>query len=305
MTPEVSICIPAYRDTARLTILLNSIRQQDFTSYEVVITDDSPDNSVKDLVDAYQDLKIKYFKNDSAKGSPENWNYCISLASAPLVKLMHHDDYFYDSSSLGKFIQAASQNQEIDYFYSGTFIVDSSSNSGEVYKVDSRLLNRISEQPAFLFHKNLIGAPTVGLFRKELSFKFDSKLIWLVDIEYYVRVLLAKKVLHISEPLVTTVISDSQLSSGLRNTFTFEVGEFLYCYNKLSGEFNSFNIKLLNFRLLMLIKEFNINSEKLIRDKGIQHAIPGWLKIYFLLSKVNQRFAFGLFYRLFNFQPLN
>jgi len=303
--PEVSICIPAYRDTARLEKLLNSIRQQDFTNFEVVVSDDSPDDSVKDLVNTYQDLNIKYFKNESAKGSPENWNYCISLASAPLIKLMHHDDYFYDASSLGKFMHVASQNQGIDYFYSGTFIVDSSSNSGEVYKVDRSLLNRISEQPAYLFHKNLIGAPTVSLIRKGLSLQFDKNLIWLVDIEYYVRVLLTNKVHHIPEPLVTTVISDSQLSSGLRNTFTYEVGEFLYCYNKLSGEFNSFNIQILNFRLLMLIKEFNINSEKHIRDKGIHHAIPGWLKIYFLLSKVNQRFAFGLFYRLFNFQPLN
>jgi glycosyltransferase involved in cell wall biosynthesis len=302
--PEVSICIPSYRDTVRLEKLLNSIREQDFKAYEVIITDDSPDDSVKHLIEANQDLDIKYFRNEIAKGSPENWNYCIGLATAPLIKLMHHDDYFYDSKSLGKFVQSASLNNDADYFYSGTFIVDSSTENGEIYDVDKHVLSRLPEQPAYLFHKNLIGAPTVGLFRKGLSLQFDSKLIWLVDIEYYIHVLQTKSVFHIPEPLVTTVISDSQLSSGLRNTFAHEVGEFLYCYHKLYDGFNSFNKRIMNFRLLILISNFNVNSEKQIRENGVQHSIPVWLKLYFLLSAINQRFAFGVFYRLFNFKPL-
>jgi len=46
---EISICIPAYKNVGFLERLLHSISIQSFADYEVVITDDSPDDSVKNL----------------------------------------------------------------------------------------------------------------------------------------------------------------------------------------------------------------------------------------------------------------
>ena len=49
--PFISICIPAYQRTAFLKRLLDSIKIQTYSNYEVVITDDSPDFDVKELVE--------------------------------------------------------------------------------------------------------------------------------------------------------------------------------------------------------------------------------------------------------------
>lgn len=46
----VSICIPAYEDIEGITRLLNSIVMQTFKDFEVVITDDTRDNRIQDVL---------------------------------------------------------------------------------------------------------------------------------------------------------------------------------------------------------------------------------------------------------------
>ena len=63
--PEISICIPAYKQVAMVERLLNSIICQTFKDYEIIITDDSPDDSVKLLSEKYTSkCRLKYVKND-------------------------------------------------------------------------------------------------------------------------------------------------------------------------------------------------------------------------------------------------
>ena len=53
MKPFISICIPAYKRVNYLKRLLESVAIQTFNDYEVIITDDSDDNSVRELADQY------------------------------------------------------------------------------------------------------------------------------------------------------------------------------------------------------------------------------------------------------------
>jgi glycosyltransferase involved in cell wall biosynthesis len=58
MRVKVSICIPAYNQTEYLRKNLDSILMQSFVDYEVILTDDSTTNEVRDLVEVY-DFKCK------------------------------------------------------------------------------------------------------------------------------------------------------------------------------------------------------------------------------------------------------
>lgn len=102
---KVSICIPAYKHIDFLRRCLNSILEQRFTDYEVVITDDSPDDSLQKLVEEYSDERIKYFKNKKALGSPLNWNEGIKKANGEYIKILHHDDWFSSPDSLEKYVR--------------------------------------------------------------------------------------------------------------------------------------------------------------------------------------------------------
>ena len=49
---KVSICIPAYGNPVGICRLLESVRIQKYRDFEVIVTDDSPDDSVEKAVRA-------------------------------------------------------------------------------------------------------------------------------------------------------------------------------------------------------------------------------------------------------------
>ena len=55
--PFFSICIPAYKNTDYLKRLLDSISIQTFRDFEVIITDDSPDETVSTFINNYNAIK--------------------------------------------------------------------------------------------------------------------------------------------------------------------------------------------------------------------------------------------------------
>ena len=60
-TPKVSLCIPAYKQVEYLRVTLNSVLKQDFHDYELIVTDDSADDSVKNLLSEFDFKgKLKY-----------------------------------------------------------------------------------------------------------------------------------------------------------------------------------------------------------------------------------------------------
>src|SRR5882757_943515 len=107
----ISICIPAYKRVSFLKRLLDSIERQTYRRFEVVVTDDSPDNEVSDLCRTHPlSALIRYFKNEKKLGTPENWNESIRRASGEWIKLMHDDDWFLDPTALTIFVTAVAKH---------------------------------------------------------------------------------------------------------------------------------------------------------------------------------------------------
>jgi len=77
--PFISICIPAYKRLPFLTRLMNSIAEQTYTQFEVIISDDSDDDTVSDYLKSVTfSFPIHYYKNSPSLGTPANWNFGIS-----------------------------------------------------------------------------------------------------------------------------------------------------------------------------------------------------------------------------------
>jgi glycosyltransferase involved in cell wall biosynthesis len=302
MNPKVSICIPTYQQADKLLVLFRSIEEQSFRDFEVIITDDSTDNLVEDLCKTEFNFSVQYHRNIPSKGSPENWNAAISLAKGEWIKLIHHDDFFFNAESLAKFVEESEKFPDTDYFFCGTSILNTHSGIQYPYNVDSKIVNRISDFSAYLFHKNLIGAPSSGFFKNGLVETYDKFLIWLVDIEFYCRVLKSSNVRGIDYELITTTISEKQLTTKLKNNKSVELSEFFYCYNRLIGNFNAFNRKIMRQSMLNLFKEFNVTSIADIRMTGYKNEIPFYAHLFFVVYRISPYFAFRIFYKLNHFE---
>ena len=230
LTPFVSICIPAYKRPANLQRLLSSILAQTYHDYEIIITDDSPDDSVKEVCLKFADTRVRYHKNSPALGTPANWNEGISQAKGQWIKLMHDDDWFRDENSLNKFAHAAENGVP---FISSRYVNVFTDGHEEMPSFPLAWHRRLRSKPMTLLAKNVIGPPSVTLINKAIVENYDPRLKWRVDIEYYIR-LLEKKIDHylIDENLINVGVSSSQVTNDCLNVAEVELPEGLSLLRK-------------------------------------------------------------------------
>lgn len=188
--PLISICIPAYKHIDYLERLLNSISTQSFKDFEVVITDDSPDDRVEILLKKFSlDFEIFYYKNEVSLGTPENWNEAIRKSNGNWIKLMHNDDWFATDDALQTFYEAIQQNPSTDFFFSAFQNVEA--NSGKKQIVRMSLVDKIllKTNPYHLLKKVYIGNPSCTIVRKDLNIWYDIRYKFIVDFDYYIRLI--------------------------------------------------------------------------------------------------------------------
>lgn len=229
--PLISICIPAYNQVCYLKILLNTILDQTFDDYEVIISDDSTTSDVYDLIKSIDNNKFFYFHNDIPLGSPANWNNAIDKARGKYIKIMHHDDWFLKPTSLEVFIQKIEQDN-LDFVFSSSF-VEFENGKKYINSIHQDWLTNLIKSPEILLEGNLIGAPTAVIYRRDLGVSFDNNIKWLVDLEFYYRIIsVSKKTGHISEALVLTYGANDRISDHCVDNFDVQINEHLYVLKK-------------------------------------------------------------------------
>src|SRR5438552_18625369 len=102
--PMISICISTYDEPTYFRRALRSFLEQDFTDFEVIVTDDSPNDAIADVLRETPDDRIVYMRNACRLGVPANWNRAADFATGDFVKFLHHDDSFSSSSSRSRFV---------------------------------------------------------------------------------------------------------------------------------------------------------------------------------------------------------
>lgn len=170
---RVSIVIPIYsmdNATEFLKRNLDSILKQTFKDYEIVISDDSPDDKLETFL---KDYPVKYFKNQGKHSNSGNRNSVINGASGELIKCLDQDDYFFDEYSLEKIVH---------YFTESTWWVVTACT----HTTDGKTFFN-NHFPYYSESDNTIGAPSVLTFRREIMERFDEDLYWVLDLDLYKR----------------------------------------------------------------------------------------------------------------------
>jgi glycosyltransferase involved in cell wall biosynthesis len=272
---NISICIPAYKRIGFVSRLLESVAEQTYKDYEVIITDDSSDDEIYQLCKKYeQQMHVRYFKNNLPLGSPENWNEGIRKAQGKWIKIMHDDDWFADPDCLQQFAEAARQNTS-DFIFSGFcnhFLGTEKKEKIIISGFDKRLLQK---NPCYLLRQNYIGHPSTTLIRNNIEEWFDKKLKWVVDIEFYIRILGKKpKFKTIDKPLINIGISNEQITHAVFRNPEIEIPENIYLLNKITAK----NLKAIFaydyfWRFLRNLSINNIEQMKMRTDMPIPYVI--------------------------------
>lgn len=100
----ISICIPVYKGSAVLQEAIESILDDSFKDYELIICDDTPPalleerEKIKKLVKGYKNKAIRFFRNRENLGAQKNIQKLFSLAKSSVVVYLCQDDIFINDS---------------------------------------------------------------------------------------------------------------------------------------------------------------------------------------------------------------
>lgn len=210
----ISICVPTYKRVHYLQRLFTSLEAQTFKAFEIIITDNSPDEEVKVLAAAYSDrLPITYYKNDPPVGATANWNAAMSKARCKWVKIMHDDDWFTTPTALQQFYDATLAHPDCDFFFSAFQNVVEGTK--EIYPVrcDSTDLAILKMNTLHLLKRVYVGNPSCTMMKYDPAVVYDEDYIFVVDCEYYIRYINKHKKYHyIDEVLLNVGFHQEQLT---------------------------------------------------------------------------------------------
>jgi glycosyltransferase involved in cell wall biosynthesis len=165
--PKVTIAIPTHdMENARffLTRCLDSILKQTHEDFDIVITDNSPTDKLKRVVQQYG-MKIHYSLNPR-RGATINTNEAIRQSKGELVKILHMDDYFAHKNALKDIVEV----------FDGSWLITGTQGNAYPYWTDDIMIGN-----------NKLGSPSALTIKNENPLMFDEDLKWLFDCEYYKR----------------------------------------------------------------------------------------------------------------------
>ena len=186
---KVSICIPCYEMHGKggefLSFNLSKILIQTYKDYEVIVSDHSISDLVKDVCDLYISLgmDIKYLRNELNRGnSSSNINNAISHSSGEIIKILFQDDFFFHPRSIEHIVKIFKVNNP-------RWIVTACCHSLDGQNFERDYYPKYTED--IMEGNNLISSPSVLSFLKsDNPILFDEKLVWLMDCDIYKRLYL-------------------------------------------------------------------------------------------------------------------
>lgn len=253
---KVAICIPSYNNPVSLKKLLDSIYKQIYTDYFIIVSDDSTNNNVENLIIEYKrKFPLVYKKNPVPLGPTANTNNAIKIANQydyKYLKIMHHDDYFTYNDSLKKFVAMLEESPNAVIAFCGSVQVLKDS-SYERSITDDQLL-QLKNDFRVLAIGNYIGAPSATITRKT-DILLNEKQVWEVDLEWYLRLLHYHNCFaYTKEPLVSICMSEEQVTSSCLSNHELMLKESLYTYQNNSFLHEEKYIQILIEKMLAYIK---------------------------------------------------
>jgi glycosyltransferase involved in cell wall biosynthesis len=206
---KVSVCIPVYNGEKYLVEAIQSILEQTYDEFELIIVDDcSTDESIS-VAESFDDHRLKIFRNSVRRGLVENWNRCLDLAGGDYICVFHQDDVMAPDNLKEK-IEILDENENVGFVHSNVIQVDSEGQVlsrwwyHEPQPGDDGVHAGRDYLETLLNGPNIICCPSVLMRRQcidELG-PFDTNLPFTTDWEMWMRFAMFYDVAFISEPLM-------------------------------------------------------------------------------------------------------
>ncbi len=205
--PVVSVLVPVFNGESFLAECLDSILAQDFSDYELLVSDDGSTDGSRVIIEAYaaRDPRIRWWRNPANLGLAGNFNCCLRAARGEYVKYVLQDDVLLSTSALRQMVASLDEDPAVSLAVSASHIIGEQSQvlehrrhfgSSAVWNGQEVILHCLEHAT------NLIGEPSLVMFRKKHAARgFDARYAQLVDMEMWFHLLEQGDFAYRAEPL--------------------------------------------------------------------------------------------------------
>ncbi|MBN9378380.1 MAG: glycosyltransferase [Chlamydiales bacterium 38-26] len=147
--PKVSIIIPTYNCAQTISLTLESLQEQDYPDYEVIIIDSGSKDRTLEIVKTFPQESIKIFLYPSNQRY-EMLNTGISHALGRYINCLFPGDFYISKNTLRQMMSVAIKNDYPHLVYCGTLLRDGRSQVKSLYRVLNVDLLKNGKQPTSL-----------------------------------------------------------------------------------------------------------------------------------------------------------
>jgi glycosyltransferase involved in cell wall biosynthesis len=282
--PKVSIVLPNYNYARYLDERIQSLLNQTYKDFELIILDDaSTDNSLEVIEKYTADPRVKTQFYSENSGLPyKRWNDGADLAKGEYLLIAGADDSC-NPKLLEKLVEKLDSYPSVGLVYAQSWGIDSQGNRTHLWKTHTDKLDKDrwaqdfvdsgKNEFKYLLNKNTIPNASALLMRRQIFIeagKFDVELRLTADWMLWAKMLMTSDIAFVAEPLnyfrthPNTVRSGSE-KSGLNINESYQVQK--YILSQLSSSLEKTDIsgafdEMAEYWVNLVIKERRLLSIK-------------------------------------------
>lgn len=231
----VSVLIPTYNGARHIRSAIDSVLAQEGVHLELIVVDDNSRDGTAEIAQSYGDERIRVIRNPSNLGPEGNWNRALESATGTYVKLLPQDDLL-QPQSLAKQVAVleADTDETISLVFGSREIIGPSGHllarRGLARAASGRIRARTLVRHCVLRGTNVIGEPGAILFRRVLAERvgrFDGQQGYVIDLDYWIRLLAHGDAWYIAEPVASFRVSAGSWSVAIGRRQSRQYTDFI------------------------------------------------------------------------------
>jgi glycosyltransferase involved in cell wall biosynthesis len=289
--PEISVIVPNYNHAKYLNQRIDSILNQTFRDFEIIILDDNSDDNSREIIDEYlkRYTHIRYYYNECNSGSTfKQWDFGVKKSTGDFIWIAESDDYA-DPCFLERSEKILSENPSLGMVYCDSKVIDELNNNEYIISGKKKVLHKEKwsadyinggkeEIAGCLFWQNTINNASAVLFRKSKYIEAgcaDHSMKYCGDWFLYIRMLLISDIAYISTPLNILRLHAGSSFHEYYKKSTF-LSEVIRVYDYISSHIN------LNWKQKIIMTKFIL---AIVRRKILKGQFPEVMKIFKMFTK--------------------
>jgi len=200
--------MPTYRRASCLQHTLPQILNQTYTDFELVICDDASPDNTSEVVNTFDDPRIRYYRNAHNLNIPANVNRILELATGQLIIMLHDHDSFHPRL-LEKMVTLYDRWPNLGFVHPGVAWVESDGSGYRELLCDFKEITPGQQLVSEMLMGDDFSCPVTACAMvsrssyEQAGFRYDEQFSFLSDMDRWLRLAMRFDVGYIREALIT------------------------------------------------------------------------------------------------------